>query len=106
MSGRNTGYQGEKGFPFSFIQSTDWSTPGTLRHWKEKVRFSQGKWHLNRGLKGVGLDQEGKEGWGWGNSQGSVQWERGDQAPGGLIWGWGVSTELHFRTPLQTQGGR
>ena len=67
---------------------------------EEKVRFSQGKWHWNRGLKGVGLDREGKEIRGWGNSQGSVQWERGDWAPGGLMWGWGVPTELHFRTPL------
>lgn len=25
----------------------------------ERNRFSQGKWHSNRGLKGVGLDQEG-----------------------------------------------
>ena len=31
---------------------------------------------------------------------------KGRLGAGGLMWGRGVSTELHFRTPLQTQGGR
>lgn len=79
----------------SFYSVNRLARSGDTEALEEKVRFSQGKWHWNRGLKGVELDQEGKE-----SRQGLVQWERGDWVPGGLMWGWGVPIELHFRTPL------